>query len=188
MSICGIGSRNTYIYNSQTKKLATKDGSKDEEGKSVGGAKRSFSDVAAMKAEATDSSEVQKKTSAILDSIGSRAPDEVKQAWMEAEEETGAFFTVYGLYISKDGKHAHMTQMGIDRFVRWYRGEFNENDLLGSTVESAINAVNKWIYDVDHPLAGSPAKSWEEQQLVMKEREFYEVFLNKLLHISKREM
>ena len=59
---------------------------------------------------------------------------------------------------------------------------------MGNSVESAINAVNKWIYDVDHPLAGSPAKSWEEQQLVMKEREFYEVFLNKLLHISKREM
>ena len=60
---------------------------------------------------------MRKKTSAVLDSIGSRAPSEVKQAWMEAEEETDAFFTVFGLYISKDGKHAHMTQMGIDRFV-----------------------------------------------------------------------
>ncbi len=29
MSICGIGSLNTYIYNSQTKKLSMKDGSKD---------------------------------------------------------------------------------------------------------------------------------------------------------------
>ncbi len=29
MSISGIGSRNTYIYNSQTKRLSTKDGSKD---------------------------------------------------------------------------------------------------------------------------------------------------------------
>ena len=61
MSICGIGRRNTYIYNSQTKKLATKDGLKKEEGKSVGGAKRSFSDVATMKAEAVGSSEVQKR-------------------------------------------------------------------------------------------------------------------------------
>ncbi len=150
----------------------------------VGSTKRPFSDVAVMKAEETDKDRVQKKTSAILDSIGSHASDGVKQAWMEAEEETGAFFTVYGLYISKDGKHAHMTQMGIDRFVRWYRGEFNENDLLGSSVESAIKAVNKWIYDVDHPLAGSPARSEEERQLIMKEREFYEVFLNKLLQLS----
>lgn len=29
MSISGIGSRNTYIYNSQTQRLSTKDGSKD---------------------------------------------------------------------------------------------------------------------------------------------------------------
>lgn len=148
--------------------------------------KRSFSDVAIMKTKEADNGEVRKKTSAILDAIGSKAPDEVKQAWMEAEEETGAFFTVFGLYISKDGKHAHMTQMGIDRFVRWYRGEFNENDLLGNSVESAIKAVNKWIYDVDHPLVGSPARSREDQQLIMKEREFYKVFLDKLLRLSKK--
>lgn len=152
----------------------------------AGDTKCSFSDVAVMKAEEADSKEVSKKTSAIFDSIGSRAPDEVKQAWMESEEETDAFFTVFGLYISKDGKHAHMTQMGIDRFVRWYRGEFNENDLLGNSVGSAIKAVNKWIYDVDHPLPGSPARSREDQQLIMKEREFYEVFLDKLLGLSKK--
>lgn len=144
----------------------------------------SFADAVAAKASEADNSEVQKKTSAVLDSIGSQAPDEVKQAWMEAEEETDAFFTVFGLYISKDGKHAHMTQMGIDRFVRWYRGEFSQNDLLGSSVESAIKAVNKWIYDVDHPLAGSPARSMEERQLIGKEREFYQVFLDKLLQLS----
>lgn len=144
----------------------------------------SFADAVAAKASEAENNEVQKKTSAVLDSIGSQAPDEVKQAWMEAEEDTDAFFTVYGLYISKDGKHAHMTQMGIDRFVRWYRGEFNQNDLLGNSVESAIKTVNKWIYDVDHSLAGAPASSVEERQLIMKEREFYEAFLDKLLHLS----
>ena len=144
----------------------------------------SFADAVSVKASEAENKEVRKKTSAVLDSIGSQAPDEVKQAWMEAEEETDAFFTVFGLYISKDGKHAHMTQMGIDRFVRWYRGEFNQNDLLGSSVESAIKAVNKWIYDVDHPLAGSTARSMEESQLIRKEREFYKVFLDKLLQLS----
>ena len=97
------------------------------------------------------------------------------------------FYSVWSLYKQRRQACTY-DPMGIDRFVRWYRGEFNENDLLGSTVESAINAVNKWIYDVDHPLAGSPARSREDQQLIMKEREFYEVFLNKLLHISKRSM
>lgn len=133
----------------------------------------SFSETVAEKTAEACSNEVRKKTSAVLESIGSQASDEVKNAWMEAEEETGAFFTVFGLYISSDGKHAHMTQMGIDRFVRWYRGEMNPDDLLGSSVESAIKAVNKWIYDLDHPLAGQTARSMEERQLIMKEREFY---------------
>lgn len=152
----------------------------------AGNTKSSFSDAVAAKASEKDSNEVQKKTSAVLDTIGSQAPDGVKNAWMEAEKETGAFFTVYGMYISADGKHAHMTQMGIDRFVRWYRGEINPDDLLGSSVESAIKAVNKWIYDLEHPLDGQTARSMEDRQLIMKEREFYEVFLNKLLQLSDK--
>lgn len=104
--------------------------------------KSSFSGTVAEKTAEAAGNEVRKKTSAILDAIGSQASDEVKNARMEAEEETGAFFTVFGLYITADGKHAHMTQMGIDRFVKWYRGEMK------------------------------------------KAREFYEVFLNKLLQLS----
>lgn len=152
----------------------------------AGNTKSSFSDAVAAKTSEVNGDEVRKKTSAVLDAIGSQASDEVKNAWMEAEKETGAFFTVYGMYISADGKHAHMTQMGIDRFVRWYRGEINPDDLLGSSVESAIKAVNKWIYDLEHPLAGQSASSMEERQLFMKEREFYEVFLNKLLLLSNK--
>lgn len=151
----------------------------------AGNTKSSFSEAVAVKTEEVDCDEVRKKTSAVLDTIGSQAPSEVKNAWMEAEKETGAFFTVYGMYISADGKHAHMTQMGIDRFVRWYRGEINPDDLLGSSVESAIKAVNKWIYDLEHPLDGQTARSMEDRQLIMKEREFYEIFLNKLLQLSK---
>ena len=151
----------------------------------AGNTKASFSDAVAVKTAEVDSNEVQKKTSAVLDTIGSQAPDEVKNAWMEAEKETGAFFTVFGMYISADGKHAPMTQMGIDRFVRWYRGEINPDDLLGNSVESAVKAVNKWIYDLEHTLAGQTARSMEDRQLLMKEREFYDVFLNKLLQLSK---
>lgn len=150
----------------------------------AGNTKSSFFDAVAAKASEKDNNEVQKKTSAVLDAIGSQASDEVKNAWMEAEKETGAFFTVFGMYISADGKHAHMTQMGIDRFVRWYRGEIDPDDLLGSSVESAIKAVNMWIYDLDHPLAGQTAKNAEERELFRKEREFYEVFLDKLLKLS----
>jgi len=51
---------------------------------------------------------------------------------------------------------------------------------LGNSVQSAINAVQKWIYDIDNPLPGQPAKSIEEQQEIMKERAFYEALFEKL--------
>ena len=182
MSISGVGQK-YYQSNVSTAKSIQNVNNTGKAGGFAGKITEKIS-VSPKTAE-VDSNEVKKKTSAVLDRIGSQASDEVKNAWMEAEKETGAFFTVYGMYISADGKHAHMTQMGIDRFVRWYRGEINPDDLLGSSVESAVKAVNKWIYDLEHPLAGQSASSMEERQLLMKEREFYDVFLNKLLQISK---
>lgn len=50
---------------------------------------------------------------------------------------------------------------------------------MGSTVESAVRATEKALYDLDHPLA--PAyRSIEAEQARIKEREFYVAFLEKL--------
>lgn len=145
---------------------------------------KTFSDVVAVKSADSDKAKVRERTTAVLDSIGSQAPDEVKQAWREAEEETDGFFTVYGLWISNDGKQCHITKMMVDRFVRWFKGDVNQDDMLGNSVESAISAVEKWIYDVDHPLAGQSARSMEDQRLIKMEREFYERFLDKLMRLA----
>ena len=59
-----------------------------------------------------------------------------------------------------------------------------QTDLLGSSAESAIDAVNKWIYDLDHPLAGQPVRSIDEQRMIMQEKAFYEAFLEKLKELS----
>lgn len=34
--------------------------------------------------------------------------------------------------------------MFVDRFVRWYKGEADQDDLFGNSVESAMSAVEKW--------------------------------------------
>ena len=132
---------------------------------------------------------VQEKTSAVLDVIGANAPDEVRQTWTEAEKEIGAdgHITKCGLWISNDGKHSHMTAVGVQIALKWAKGELDQTDLLGSSVESAINAVNKWIYDLEHPLARQPAKSIDEQRMIMNERAFYEVFLEKLKHLTGQD-
>ena len=84
------------------------------------------------------------------------------------------------IILTPDGEHSFMTAAGVQTAIRWAKGELEQTDLLGSSAESAIDAVNKWIYDLEHPLAGQPARSVEEQRLSMNERKFYEAFLEKL--------
>ncbi len=141
---------------------------------------KNFADIASQKAAEADQEKMQEKPSKILDLIGTHAPDEVRQAWAEAEKEMGGWFTAGGSWVSADGKHSHMTQMGVQTGLKWAKGELEQADLLGNSVQSAINAVEKWIYDIDNPLPGQPAKSMEEQREIMKERAFYEAFLDKL--------
>ena len=146
---------------------------------------RTYTNIIPQKSVETDKEAVQEKSSVGFDSIGSQAPDEVRQAWKEAEAETGGHFGVGGFWISNDGKECRITKMFVDFFVRWYNGDLNQNDMLGNSVESAKSAVEKWIYDLDHPLIGQPARSIEERRLIEMERKFYESFLDKLMQLTK---
>ena len=107
--------------------------------------------------------------------IGPHAPQKVKDAWMEAAKEVYA----NGMGIQKNGMMSHISQMMVQRCNKMLRGEADCSDILGSTVGSAIRATKQALYDLDHPL-GSGYRSIEAQQARIKEREFYEVFLNKL--------
>ncbi len=73
---------------------------------------KSFAEIASQKVAEADKEKMQEKSSKVLDLIDTHAPDEVKQAWAEAEKEMGGWFTAGGSWVSADGKHSHMTQMG----------------------------------------------------------------------------
>ena len=152
---------------------------------------KTFAEIASQKVAEAEKETVQEKNAAVLDVIGANAPDKVRQAWTEAEKESGVdgHITKCGLWISNDGKHAHITQVMIQTAIKWAKGEMVDGqvDLLGNSVQSAISAVEKWIYDIDHPLAGQPTKSMEEQRYVGMERAFYVAFLEKLKNLSGQE-
>ena len=76
-----------------------------------------------------------------------------------------------------------MTQLGVQFAIKWAKGELDQTDFLGSSVESAMSAVEKWIYDLDHPLIGQSARSIEDRRLIEIERRFYESFLDKLMQL-----
>ena len=112
-----------------------------------------------------------------FDMIGTNAPQDVKDAWMEAAKEVNA----NGMGIKKNGMLSHISQMMVQRLNKQLNGEGDVDniDILGNTTESAIQATSQALYDLDHPREYVP-KSIEVQRACMKEREFYVAFLEKL--------
>lgn len=131
-----------------------------------------FMEVVAEKA-AQDKSDSDEKAFA---SVGANAPEEVKKAWMDAAKETG----VNGLGMSGNGMLTHLSEMMVQRLENWVKGIGGTNDLLGSTVQSAIRATEEALYDLDHPLTAENLKNMDVYKQHMKEREFYQSFLEKL--------
>ena len=111
----------------------------------------------------------------VLQNAGPNAPQSVKDAWMETTKEIG----LNGLGETKNGR-THITQMYIQQAIANYYGLLHSNDILGNSVESAIRATQKALYDFDHPLEPSKVISMAEQQARVKERQFYVSFLDKL--------
>lgn len=131
-----------------------------------------FMEIAAEKAEQDKTTDFNEKA---FDMVGPHAPQEVKDAWMEAAKEVN----VNGAGIKKNGMMSHISQMMVQRCTKMLRGETDYSNILGSTVGSAIWATKQALYDLDHPLA--PAyRSIEAEQARIKEREFYVSFLEKL--------
>ena len=123
----------------------------------------------AAKDKATDNDEKA------FEMVGPNAPQGVKDAWMEAAKEVNA----NGLGIRGNGMMSHISQMMVQRLNKMLKGETENFDILGNTVESAIQVTEKALYDLEHPMA--PAyRSIEAEQARIKEREFYVAFLEKL--------
>lgn len=110
-----------------------------------------------------------------FEQIGARAPESVKQAWMEAAEAAG----VDGMGASKNGKLTHISQFMVQKVLRQWRGE-NADDILGSSVQSAIRAVNEALYALEHPLAPHHALTPEAAKGKENEKKFYLEFLKRL--------
>ena len=97
--------------------------------------------------------------------------------YIEAAKEVNA----NGMGIKKNGMLSHISQMMVQRLNKQMKGEGDVDniDILGNTIESAIQATSQALYDLDHPREYVP-KSIEVQQACMKEREFYVAFLEEL--------
>ena len=112
--------------------------------------------------------------------VGPNALQEVKDAWMEAAKEVNA----NGLGIQRNGMLTHISQMMVQRLNKTLKGETENFDILGDSVGSAIQATKQALYNLEHPLVYTP-RSIEVQEARIKEREFYNVFLEKLNRLQE---
>ena len=166
MSVSGIGTAGYPVAGYETRKTERV------------ALKKQFSDVVSEKVIAKKDDADEKA----FEQIAPNAPEEVKNAWIEAAKETGA----NGLGIKGNGMFSHISQMMVQRLNIMLKGEGNaENiDVLGSTTESAILATKQALYNLEHPVVYTP-KSIEVQQACIKEREFYITFLEKLENFQR---
>ena len=162
MSISGIGTAGYPLagYTARKAERSTESGT-------VG-----FMDTVAEKAAKDKATDYDEKA---FDMVGPNAPQEVKDAWMDATKEVNA----NGMGIRGNGMMSHISQMMVQRLNKQLKGETENFDILGNTVESAIQATKKALYDLEHPVVYTP-RSIEVQQARIKEGEFYRAFLEKL--------
>lgn len=132
--------------------------------------------VKASEEKAKDSTDGMDYAEKAFETVGPNAPESVKKAWMEAAREVGA----NGLGVKSNGMLGHISQMMVQRLTNQMQGKPNPDDILGSSVSSAIAAVRKAIYDMDNPLRPKDVQSIEVQRLKMQERQFYQTLLSKL--------
>ena len=162
MSVNGIGTAGYPVTGYQTKKAE-----KSVESGAVG-----FMEIVEEKAAQDKTKDYDEEA---FEMVGPNAPQDVKDAWMGAAKEVNA----NGLGIRGNGMMSHISQMMVQRLNKMLKGETENFDILGNTVESAIQATKKALYDLDHPLA--PAyRTIEAEHARIKEREFYVAFLERL--------
>ncbi len=110
-----------------------------------------------------------------FDRIGVNAPPSVKKAWLEAAEAAGTD----GLETSRNGMLSHISQLMVQRVLKGgYSG--NSADILGSSVQSAVNAAKEALYALEHPIGGYQDNSPEVVEARKREKLFYQEFLNRL--------
>jgi CBS domain-containing protein len=106
--------------------------------------------------------------------MGPNAPKAVKDAWEKTLEETGA----YDLGRDENGV-GYITQMDILRAIK--RAQNESYDILGNSVDSAVEAVNLALSMLKNPI--TPETDPQKIKRQEKEKEFYEAFLKNLNQI-----
>lgn len=96
---------------------------------------------------------------------------EVEQAMKEAAEETG---------YDEEGQMDYLSQAFIKKVENLVNGVENPSDIFGSTIESALQAAQELLYELENPLTLASARGENAELYMEQEKEFYRALIQKL--------
>lgn len=96
---------------------------------------------------------------------------EVEQAMKEAAEESG---------YEEEGQMDYLSQAFIKKVENLVNGVENPSDIFGSTIESALQAAQELLYELENPLTPASARSEKAVEYMEKEKEYYRALIERL--------
>lgn len=122
----------------------------------------------------TENNEVKDNTAIDFSRFAPNAPEEVKQAFIEAAKETG---------YNEGERMDYISQVLVHQVENRQNGVSNYTDVFGSTIASALQVAREILYDLENPLMPISQRGENVAKYVEQEKEFYKVFIEKLENI-----
>lgn len=102
------------------------------------------------------------------------APNEVRQAFAEAAEESGYF------EYSGGGRMDYISQILVKQVENRNNGIEDYTDVFGTSVESALSVATELLHNLENPLSTVSQRGEKAARYMEQEMEFYKLFIEKL--------
>lgn len=119
----------------------------------------------------TEKNEVKENTAIDFSRFAPNAPEEVKQAFVEAAEETG---------YNEGERMDYLSQVFIHQVENRQNGVADYTDVFGSSVASALQVARGILHDLENPLMPISQRGENAAKYVEQEKAFYKAFIEKL--------
>ncbi len=119
----------------------------------------------------TENNEVKDNTAIDFSRFAPNAPEEVKQAFMEATQETG---------YNEGERMDYLSQVFIHQVVNRQNGVADYTDVFGGSIASALQAAREILYDLENPIMPISQRGENAAKYIEQEKQFYKAFIEKL--------
>jgi len=126
----------------------------------------------------TEENEVKENIAIDFSRFVPNAPEEVKQAFIEAFEETG---------YNEGERMDYLSQIFIHQVENRQNGVADYTDVFGGSIASALQVAKEILYDLENPLMPVSQRGENAAKYIEQEMEFYRTFIEKLEDLTSTD-